>query len=77
MWTQTNKELFSNGFVKLLKEQQADVLLKACDGDEKVVIYAHKIIPLSARSEAFKKFFESDNFKDSSRLETTTLSEQE
>ncbi|WZZ14397.1 hypothetical protein YC2023_107486 [Brassica napus] len=24
MWTQTNKELFSNGFVKLLKEQQAD-----------------------------------------------------
>lgn len=56
MWTQTNKELFSNGFVKLLKEQQADVLLKACDGDEKVVIYAHKIIPLVTSSSSILLF---------------------
>ncbi|CAH8329694.1 unnamed protein product [Eruca vesicaria subsp. sativa] len=74
MGTQSNKELFLNGFVKLLKEQPTDVLLKACDGDKKAVIHAHKLI-LSARSEVFKKILESDNLKASSRLETITLSE--
>ncbi|CAH8353776.1 unnamed protein product [Eruca vesicaria subsp. sativa] len=62
METQTNKVLFLKGFVKLLKELQADVLLKACDGDEKAAICAHMII-LSARSEVFNKFFESDNLR--------------
>ncbi|KAF8086442.1 hypothetical protein N665_0625s0007 [Sinapis alba] len=74
MGTQTNKELFLDGFVKIVKEQQADVLLKACYNDEEAAISAHKLI-LFARSEVFKKMFESDNFKASLRLESTTLSE--
>ncbi|KAL1198964.1 putative BTB/POZ domain-containing protein [Cardamine amara subsp. amara] len=74
MGTQTNKELFIDGFLKILKEQQVDVRLKACDSDKEAAISAHKLI-LSARSEVFKKMFEPDKFKDSSKLETITLSE--
>ncbi|KAL1198965.1 putative BTB/POZ domain-containing protein [Cardamine amara subsp. amara] len=74
MGTQTNKELFLDGFVRILKEQQVDVLLKACDSDKEAAISAHKLI-LSARSEVFKMMLEPDKFKDSSKLETITLSE--
>ncbi|XP_024009992.1 putative BTB/POZ domain-containing protein At4g04090 [Eutrema salsugineum] len=74
MGTQSNKELFWDGLVKFLKEQQVDVLLKACDSDEEAAISAHKFI-LSARSEVFRKMFEPDKCKASSRLETITLSE--
>ncbi|CAH2071541.1 unnamed protein product [Thlaspi arvense] len=85
MATQTNKELFWGGIVKIFKEQQADVRLKACDSDDEAAISAHKLLLVvttssstpfsSARSEVFKKMFESDECKDSSRLEAITLSE--
>ncbi|XP_010468171.1 PREDICTED: putative BTB/POZ domain-containing protein At2g40440 [Camelina sativa] len=75
MGTLTNKELFFDGIVKIFKEQQCDVRLKACDdSDEEAAISAHKLF-LSARSEVFKKMFESDNCKSSSMLETITFSE--
>ncbi|CAH2071537.1 unnamed protein product [Thlaspi arvense] len=76
MGTQTtpNKELFLSGCLSVLKEQKADVRLKPCDSRKKAAISAHKLI-LSARSEVFKKMFESDQCKASSRLETITLSE--
>ncbi|XP_010496160.2 PREDICTED: putative BTB/POZ domain-containing protein At2g40440 [Camelina sativa] len=75
MGTLTNKELFFDGIVKIFKEQQCDVRLKACDdSDDEAAISAHKLF-LSARSEVFKKMFESDNCKASSMLETITLSD--
>ncbi|CAN8313745.1 unnamed protein product [Cochlearia groenlandica] len=61
MSKQTNKELFLGGFVKVLKEQQKDVMLKALDSDdENAPISAHKLL-LAARSEVFKKMLESDD----------------
>ncbi|CAN7120368.1 putative BTB/POZ domain-containing protein At2g40440 [Brassica rapa] len=72
MGTQTNKEHFFGGFLKILKQQQVDVRLNACD--KKAAISAHKLI-LSARSEVFAKMFEEDKCKSSSRLEIITLSE--
>ncbi|KAL1192408.1 putative BTB/POZ domain-containing protein [Cardamine amara subsp. amara] len=77
MATQSNnKDVFLNGFRKLLTEQwQSDVQLKAGDTtDEASTISAHKLV-LAARSEVLKKMLEPDEIKASSKLETITLSE--
>ncbi|XP_010496188.1 PREDICTED: putative BTB/POZ domain-containing protein At2g40440 [Camelina sativa] len=73
MGKKSNKDLFVDGFLKVLKEQQVDVRLKARGSDKKASIYSHKLI-LSARSEVFKKMLESDKYKVSSRVMTITFS---
>ncbi|ESQ52761.1 hypothetical protein EUTSA_v10017581mg [Eutrema salsugineum] len=76
MATESNKDVFLDGFRKLLKEQwQADVRLKAGDSDERTgAISAHKLV-LVARSKVFKNILETDGCKASANLETVTLSE--
>ncbi|CAH8332477.1 unnamed protein product [Eruca vesicaria subsp. sativa] len=75
MTTQSNREIFFDGFNKLFKEQwQSDVLLKAGDSAMGATIPAHKLV-LASRSTVLKKMMESDELKSSSKVETVTFSE--
>ncbi|CAH8313314.1 unnamed protein product [Eruca vesicaria subsp. sativa] len=75
MATETDKDVSSNGFAKILKESwHTDLRLMAGNSNGFAAISAHKLV-LAARSEVFKKMLETEVTKASSDHETLIFSE--
>ncbi|KAJ0258248.1 BTB/POZ domain-containing protein [Hirschfeldia incana] len=75
MATETNKDVYSSGYAKILKQKwHTDLRLKAGDSNDFADISAHKLV-LAARSDVFKKMPESEVTKASSDHETLNFSE--
>lgn len=56
MRTKTNKDIFFDGFVRVIKEQEVDVRLKAWDSDKDAAISAHKLILVPTSSSSSTPF---------------------
>ncbi|KAG2290580.1 hypothetical protein Bca52824_050184 [Brassica carinata] len=75
MATETNEDVSSSGFAKILKQKwHTDLRLKAGDSSDIQAISAHKLV-LAARSDVFKKMLESEVTKAPSDHETLNISE--